>query len=75
MWGLGVDPGGQEQMLGAENNTLLRRTLRDSRKLSTKDTERQQEAPWPATDLGPCKDNNGTEGSRAGFSGSGSQVF
>ena len=42
---------------------------------STKDTEKQQEAPWPATDLGPCKDNDGMEGGRAGLSGSGSQVF
>ena len=28
-----MDPGGQEQMLGAENNTLLLRTLRNIRKL------------------------------------------
>lgn len=42
---------------------------------SMKDTEKQQEAPWPATDLEPYKDNEGAEGGRAGFSGSGSQVF
>lgn len=28
-----MDPGGQEQILGAENNTLLLRTLRNIRKL------------------------------------------
>lgn len=28
-----MDPGGQEQMLGAENNTLLLSTLRNIRKL------------------------------------------